>query len=439
MQDANGVNGSDPLSGVVTAQRLIDAIAADRRPELRLYRDRADHREHAPAASRAATSATAILYNPDRVAYVDGSAQLIDRTRPSAGSRNPLVADFTFNGETVRLVNVHFTSRLGSDPAVRRQPAAGQRRRRRAAPPRPTAVRAYVNDSLATDPSLQLGVLGDFNGFYFEDSVDRARGGRRAHQPPPPATPEEERYSYLFDGNLAGDRPYAGHRRAARPAPRSTRSTSMPSSRSPCRAAPTTTRSSAASSSRRPNEAPTDLVIDDAAVDENAPAGTLVGTLSADDIDDDVLAYSLVDDAGGLFELDAATGALTTTGAARFRGAVELHHHRRRDRSGRPRASSATSTISVADVNEAPVAADDAVAVDEDATTPNLWSQLLGNDSDPDAGASPVDRSRSTRPARSAASSSTPATQTLRYVADDDSFDAARCPARPRPTASPTP
>ncbi len=43
-------------------------------------------------------------------------------------------------------------------------------------------------------------------------------------------------------------------------------------------------------------------------------------------------------------------------------------------------------TIQVNDVNEAPTAVVDTINVAEDATTPNLCSILLSNDTDPDAG-----------------------------------------------------
>jgi hypothetical protein len=62
-----------------------------------------------------------------------------------------------------------------------------------------------------------------------------------------------------------------------------------------------------------PNEAPTGLVIDKAFVVGNAGTGALVGTLSASDADGDVLSYSLVDDANGLFTVDAETGEIRTS------------------------------------------------------------------------------------------------------------------------------
>jgi|GEM_PF-6155829 len=80
-------------------------------------------------------------------------------------------------------------------------------------------------------------------------------------------------------------------------------------------------------------------------------------------------------------------------------------------------------TITVGDVNEAPAAVADAISVDEDATSDNLWSLLLSNDGDVDAGdlltISAVDGSGTLG---SLVFDS--ATRTLRYVADNDAFDA---------------
>jgi VCBS repeat-containing protein len=47
-------------------------------------------------------------------------------------------------------------------------------------------------------------------------------------------------------------------------------------------------------------------------VDENSPNGTVVGTVFADDVDlNDTVTYSLLDDAGGRFDIDASTGVIT--------------------------------------------------------------------------------------------------------------------------------
>jgi VCBS repeat-containing protein len=417
MQDGNGLNGSDPLSAIVTAQKLIDAIAAIGGPNY-VYVEVAPSSAGSTGGEPGGNIRNGYFYNADRVDYVEGSAQLIEDPA-FAGSRRPLIADFTFNGETVRLINVHFTSRIGSDALMgANQPPsdAGDGARTQQA----EAVSAYVNNSLATNPALKLGVLGDFNGFYFEEAIGtiEATGLLDLHR----LNAEEERYTYLFDGNLqaidhmlvSGGLQFgamfdAVHINAEQPTGVE-RSTDHD---------PIVGRFYI----EHPNEAPFDLVIDDSHVAENAPAGTLVGTASADDPDpEDVLSYSLVDDAGGLFAIDSATGALTTTAALDHEAQASYDLViRATDPDGL--STQRTVTISVDNVNEAPTAAADNVAVDEDATTGNLWSLLLGNDSDPDSG--------TTLSIASVDGTGTlgslvfdPGSQSLRYVADHDAFDA---------------
>jgi Ca2+-binding RTX toxin-like protein len=61
-----------------------------------------------------------------------------------------------------------------------------------------------------------------------------------------------------------------------------------------------------------PNQAPVIVELSANAVVENAAPGTVVGVVSATDPDaGDALTYALVDDAGGRFSIDPATGALT--------------------------------------------------------------------------------------------------------------------------------
>ncbi|MCY7279293.1 MAG: Ig-like domain-containing protein [Sphingomonas bacterium] len=74
-------------------------------------------------------------------------------------------------------------------------------------------------------------------------------------------------------------------------------------------------------------------------------------------------------------------------------------------------------------VNDAPVAVGDSVAVNEDATTGNLWTQLVSNDSDPDVGDIITIQSVGTAATLGHVLFDA-ATQSLRYVADHDSFDA---------------
>ncbi|WP_334065009.1 cadherin domain-containing protein [Limimaricola cinnabarinus] len=64
------------------------------------------------------------------------------------------------------------------------------------------------------------------------------------------------------------------------------------------------------------NKPPKDLALSDRSIDENRPAGSLVGTLSATDPDGDPLSFELIDDGNGLFELDGSR--LVTTKALDF-------------------------------------------------------------------------------------------------------------------------
>jgi VCBS repeat-containing protein len=514
VQDANGLNGSDPLSGVETANLLIAAIDAAGGPHY-VYVEIAPSSDGSTGGEPGGNIRNGFLYNADRVSYIVGSATLIEAPAFN-GSRRPLVADFVFNNQTVRLIDVHFTSRLGSDPLEgANQPPNDAGDSARTA--QGQAVAAYVNNALATDPSLKLGVMGDFNGFYFEGAVGaiEATGLTDLHR----LNPLEERYSYIFDGNLqaidhmlvdgglfsgamfdavhinaeqptgssratdhdpvvgrfvlehANEAPFdlvldgdsvdenapagtlVGTVSADDPDPEDVLSYSLVDNAgglfavdsATCALTTTAPLDHEAQASYNliiratdpaglsvertvtinvgdVNEAPDGLAIDDSSVDENAPAGTLVGTVSANDQDGDTLSYALVDNAGGLFALDSATGALTTT--------VPLNHEaqgsydlviRATDPDGL--STERTVTISVGDVNEAPTAVADSVAVNEDATTGNLWSLLLGNDSDPDAG--------TTLSIASVDGTGTlgslvfdAGTQTLRYVADNDAFDA---------------
>jgi uncharacterized protein len=514
IQDADGAGNGSNLSGTVTAQRLIDAIAAAGGPNY-LYIEIAPATPNSTGGEPNGNIRNGYLYNPDRVSYVSGSAELVPGSAFN-GTRSPLAASFTFNGETVTLINVHFTSRGGSDPLFgANQPPADAGDAARTA--QASAVRAYVNDQLATNPDYHFGVLGDFNGFYFEDAIETITAGgvlTDLHS----LLPSDERYSYMFEGNaqaidhiivsgglLTGAQYDAVHINAEQ-----TAATPRGTDHDP---------QLALFFIPEPNDTPTDLVIDDDAVDENAPAGTLVGTISADDLDGDTLAYTLVDDAGGLFALDPSTGALTTTASFDYESvssytiiaratdpdgasvdqALEIHvadvneaptdlvidstsvdenapagtlvgtvsaddpdgdgltYSLTDDAGGRfavdPVTGRVTTTapldheaaagytivaratdpdglsvdqsiaIQVNDVNEAPTAHGDAVAVDEDATTPNLWSTLLANDSDPDAGDSLAIQSVNTAGTLGHVEFDA-GTQSLRYVADADAFDA---------------
>ncbi len=200
IQDADGAGTGSDLSGTVTAQGLIDQIFAQSGKHY-AYVEIAPTTPNSTGGEPNGNIRNGFLYNIDRVDYVEGSAELVPGAAYN-GTRSPLVAQFNFAGQTVTAIDVHFTSRGGSDPlwgdsqppnnagdAARTAQAAG--------------VQTYIESHLADDPSLNIALLGDFNGFYYEDAqtqlTDPAQGGVLTNLNF--LLPEEERYSYLFEGN----------------------------------------------------------------------------------------------------------------------------------------------------------------------------------------------------------------------------------------------
>ena len=102
-----------------------------------------------------------------------------------------------------------------------------------------------------------------------------------------------------------------------------------------------------------PDAAPTWPTLDALVLAENLAAGTLVGTASAADSKQQALTYSLVDTAGGLFAVNAATGAITTTAALDYE-AQNSYALVLRATSVAGLTADTTVTVGVTDVNEAP-------------------------------------------------------------------------------------
>lgn len=313
IQDADGAGNGADLSGTLTAQTLIDAIDAAGGPSY-AYVEVAPATAGSTGGEPGGNIRNGYFYRTDRVDYLEGSARLIEGTAYN-GSRKPLVADFSFNGETVTAINVHFTSRGGSDPlfGANQPPAnAGEAAREAQA----AGVLGYINDALAGDPDANFAVLGDFNGFYFEEAQQQlTRNGVLTNL----ATllPEEERYSYLFEGNFQ-------------------------------------------------------------LLDNILVTGGLLGGARYDAV------HINAGQSGQTSDHDPQIASLYI---------------------GRP--------------NAAPVAADDAVAVNEDAATGNLAPMLLGNDQD-EAALTIVGVDTSSTQGSVVFDQ---ATQSVRYVADADAFD----------------
>lgn len=195
VQDADGPGNGADLSGQATADKLIAAIVAAGGPTYQ-YVEIAPSTANSNGGEPNGNIRQGFLYNPARVAYVPGSAELV----PNAGTRPPLAADFIFNGETVTIINAHMTSRGGSDPLMgSNQPPsnAGDASRLLQA----QAIADYIANLYLGDPEINIVTLGDLNSFYWEDPSATISAGGAQHNLYY-LLPEAERYSYMFEGNL---------------------------------------------------------------------------------------------------------------------------------------------------------------------------------------------------------------------------------------------
>jgi VCBS repeat-containing protein len=412
VQDADGAGSGSNLSGMSNVQGLIDAIKAES-GLVYTYVEIAPTSAGSTGGEPGGNIRNGYLYLADRVGLVDGSLALLDDP-VYAGTRKPLIATWSFNGQEFSIINVHFTSRLGSEPlwGDAQPPREGGDASRIA---QADAIGDYVSNILSQDASRQFVLLGDWNGFYFEKAQTQlTEGGVFTNL----ATllPKAERYSYVFEGNaqlidniLVTGGLFDGARYDAvsiNAEFTGERATDHDPQLALLRIAIT----------------PHDVVLSGGSINENLPVGSIVGTLSATDTPGDTLTYALVDDAEGRFVVDAATGVVRTAAALDHEaGASFTLKVKVTDRAGL--SSQNEVTVAVNDVNEAPVARNDVIAVNEDATSDNLWTQLLGNDGDPDRG-DQLTISAVNGKATLGSLLFDPTTQTLRYVADNDAFDA---------------
>jgi uncharacterized protein len=348
IQDADGAGGGIDLSGYVTAQGLIDAIRALGGPNY-AYIEVTPTAPNTTGGEPGGNIRNGFLYNMDRVAYVAGSATAV----PGAafnGSRSPLAAQFVFNGETITTISVHSTSRGGSDPLFgASQPPGNAGEAARMA--QSTAINAYVTNLLDSNPDAYVAVMGDFNAFYFEDSLELLENGvlTNLHRTLAP----EDRYTYVFEGNaqaidhmLVSNNLLSNavfdvvHLNAEQPD-----TPSRPTDHEPIVAT---------------------LLFNSAPVAQAAAAAgdednTITGTLVVTDRNDDVLSYSVVQGpANGTVTIDA-NGNYVYTPNANFNGTDSFSY---RANDGVTNGAVATVSLTVNAANDAVILAQDLVAVD---------------------------------------------------------------------------
>jgi len=211
LQEVQDNTGAEINDGVISAsetlQRLVDAIVAAGGPRYEFI-DNPFITEGESGGQPGGNIRTAFLYNPDRVTLVTGSVQTIGSQEPGGAffdTRLPLVATFKFNGQEVTVVNNHFSSKGGSSPLFgATQPAAdlqedpsvnGSLDQRQA---QAQAVKGFVDAQLTSNPDANIVVVGDFNEFEFISPLNILEQSLTNLTE---TLPENERYTFIFDGN----------------------------------------------------------------------------------------------------------------------------------------------------------------------------------------------------------------------------------------------
>ena len=377
VQDADGAGAGTDYSGMATAQKVIDAILAAGGPAY-TYLEIAPTANNTTGGEPNGNIRNGYLYNAARVSYVNGSAALIQDPAYN-NTRKPLVAQFTFNGTVVTVIDQHSTSRGGSDLYFgSNQPPAQAGDAARTA--QAVAAKAYIDNLQAADPNVHVIAVGDFNGYYYEPALSTfTADGKLTNLYT--LLPVAERYSYLFEGAVqAFDNIIVSNNLLPQA------QFDIVHYNAEQTVQPITDHDQAVASLYipRPNTAPTDLAIDTATVAENAPAGTLVGTVTTTDAEGGAFTYALTDSAGGRFAIDATTGRLTTTQPFDFEATTGANVTVRVTDAGGLTYSEALP-IAVTNVNEVPTALTlSNASVAENAAAGTLAGTLAGTD--PDAG-----------------------------------------------------
>jgi uncharacterized protein len=223
IQDNNGATNDGTVAADQTLNRLVAAIQAAGGPTYDWRQ--IDPENNADGGEPGGNIRVAFLFRTDRgLSFVDrpggdattatdvvvqgGRARLsvspgrIDPTNDAwDNSRKPLVGEFKYRSQTVFVIANHFTSKSGDDPLMGRfQPPVRDSEEQRHA--QATAVRGFVDELLAADPSAYVVVAGDLNDFEFSETTDILLGsGDTALVDLPRTLPEGDRYSYVFEGN----------------------------------------------------------------------------------------------------------------------------------------------------------------------------------------------------------------------------------------------
>ena len=145
------------------------------------------------------TSTSTTVVNTVDGPVLSASPGRIDPTNTAFNSsRKPLVGEFGFNAQKIFIIGNHFNSKGGDDPLFgRNQPPVRSTETQRNQ--QAQIVNNFVDSILALNANANIVVLGDLNDFEFSDAVNTLKGG--VLTPLIESLPQNERYSYNFEGN----------------------------------------------------------------------------------------------------------------------------------------------------------------------------------------------------------------------------------------------
>ena len=128
-----------------------------------------------------------------------GAGRIAPTNTAFANSRKPLVTEFSVDGQQIIVIANHFNSKGGDQPLYGpNQPPVNSSETQRLA--QAQAVGSFVQGLLAINPNANIVVTGDLNDFQFASSLAPLAAAGLTNMTN--SLPENERYTYAFEGNL---------------------------------------------------------------------------------------------------------------------------------------------------------------------------------------------------------------------------------------------
>lgn len=203
MQDNNGTINDGTTDASLSAQRLIDAIKDIHGPKYEYVEVAPEN--NVDGGAPGANIRVGFLYNSSRVKLAK-TPKLLEQSVVRIGenheafdnTRKPLAAEFVFQGQNIVVISNHFNSKIGDAPPFGKiQPLVLQSEEKRVEIAQ--EVNRFVTEIQAHHKDAPVVVLGDMNDFEFSKPMSALKGDIMQNMLE--TVPEEERYTYIHEGN----------------------------------------------------------------------------------------------------------------------------------------------------------------------------------------------------------------------------------------------